>query len=196
MSLENIRQTVMKASESEAQRIINAAKKQAEQQLASQKSAALEESERLYEARARSIDEGYGRRLIQIKGKNGKELLERRNATLREIFDTARQTILNWPDDEYRAVMKRLAERVGGKKGGVLRVHHDDSPLFQALVDELNIQRDSGGQLSVDREYSLPERGGFIFIGAEFEIDQTLKTIMDEIERELLPVIARELFSQ
>jgi vacuolar-type H+-ATPase subunit E/Vma4 len=196
MSLENIRQTVMKASESEAQRIINAAKKQAEQQLASQKNAALGESERLYEAKARSIDENYGRRLIQIKGKNGKELLEKRNATLREIFDTARQTILNWPDDEYRAVMKRLVERVVGQTGGVLRVHREDSPLFQSLVDELNIQRDSGSQLSVDREYSLPERGGFIFISAEFEIDQTLKTIMDEIERELLPVIARELFSQ
>jgi len=196
MSLENIRQTVIKSSENEAQRIINAAKKQAEQQLASQKNAALEESERHYEARARSIDEGYARRLIQIKGKNGKELLERRNATLRKIFDTARQTILNWPDDEYRAVMKRLLERMVGEKGGTLRVHHEDSHLFQGLVDEMNIQRDSDSKLSVDREHFLPERGGFIFISADFEIDQTLKTIMDEIERELLPVIARELFSE
>lgn len=196
MSLKNIRQTVIKASENEAQHIIGAAKKQAEQQLISKKNAACEESERLYEARARAIDEEYARKLIQIKGKTGKELLEKRNARLREVFETARQTILNWPKDEYRAVMGRLVEGVVDKTGGVLRVHPEDSALFQGLVDELNTDRVPGIKLHIDRDQSLPERGGFVFISTEFELDQTLKTIMDEIERELLPVIARELFSE
>ena len=97
MSFENIRQTVIKTAETEAQRIISVAKKQVEQQLAAGKRAAREESERLYEARSRSVDEEYSRKVIQLKGRIGKEILEQRNARLREIFELAGQRILDWP---------------------------------------------------------------------------------------------------
>jgi vacuolar-type H+-ATPase subunit E/Vma4 len=196
MSFENIRQTVMKASDNEAQRIISAAKKQVEQQLVAQKNTAHEESERIYEARARAIDEEYARKLIQVKGKAGKEFLEKRNAMLREVFTIARQTILDWPNNEYKAVMQHLIEQAVGKTGGVLRVHPEDAALFLGLIDELNRHREPVNQLQIDSDRFLVERGGFVFIGAEFEIDQTLMTIMDEIERELLPAIAKELFPE
>lgn len=42
-------------------------------------------------------------------------------------------------------------------------------------------------------EAPLEEKGGFLFIGENYEIDSTVRTILDGIEKELLPDIARDL---
>ena len=196
MSFENIRQTVIKTAETEAQRIISVAKKQVEQQLASGKKVAREESERLYEARSRSVDEEYSRKVIQLKGRIGKEILEQRNARLREIFELAGQRILDWPGGDYKAVMQRLIEQAVGQRGGALRVHGEDVAVFIAVADEVNKHRDPDNRLRIDVEQHLPERGGFVFVSTDFEIDQSLRTILNEIEHELLPAIAKELFPE
>lgn len=196
MSFENIRHRVLESAENEARRIISAARKQAEQYLTMQKNMAKEESERIYAARSRAIEEEYGRRLIRLKAKMGTTILEHRNAKLREIFETARERILAWPDDEYKAVMKRLVEQVAGREGGTLRVHGDDVAIFADISSELNTTRSPADRTLIDTGHPLSERGGFVFVGPNFEVNQTVRAILDRVERDLLPVIARELFSQ
>lgn len=196
MSFETIRDTVIKSAENEAKRITDAARKQAEQHLVIQKNTAQEESERIYAARSRAIEEEYGRRLIRLKGKMGKTLLERRNARLREVFETARERILGWSHDEYKAAMKRLVEQVVGQEGGALRVHTDDVAIFTDITSTLNSKRGPDNLILIDAGHPLPERGGFVFLGPDFEVNQSLRTILADIEHDLLPVIAKELFAE
>jgi len=41
----------------------------------------------------------------------------------------------------------------------------------------------------------LAERGGFVFVSEGFEVDQTLGTLLEDIQRELAPHIAAEMFA-
>jgi len=197
MSFENIRQTVLTTSEKEAEHIIKTAKKQAEQELQYQKNRAREESEHLYQIHARAIEEEYARRLIQHKGTLNKKILEERNAKLQEVFKRAKQAILSIPQEEYAHIMKRRIARISEESGhGMLRVHKEEVQLFQKLIDELNKEKGPEKGLAIDNQHFLDEKGGFIFIGPDFEVDQTVKNILTAIEHELLPVIAQELFAE
>jgi len=49
-------------------------------------------------------------------------------------------------------------------------------------------------KITLDRNDWLPKRGGFIFVSADFEVDQTLDTMLQDIEHDMLPAIASELF--
>ena len=92
--------------------------------------------------------------------------------------------------------MQRLIEQAVGQRGGALRVHGEDVAVFIAVADEVNKHRDPDNRLRIDAEQHLPERGGFVFVSTDFEIDQSLRTILNEIEHELLPAIAKELFPE
>jgi V/A-type H+-transporting ATPase subunit E len=196
MALDNIRQAVLETARKEADRILEAARKNAQAKLAAGEEAARQDAARRYQAEARAIDEDNARRLIQYRGGANKRLLELRNARLREVFDDARRQILAWPRDEYAAAMRALLERATADAAGDVRVHPDDRPLFAELIEDLNRGRTDLQQLRLDATNPLPERGGFVFVGIDFEVDQTLGTLLADLEHELSPAIAAELFKQ
>ncbi|HOD76538.1 MAG TPA: V-type ATP synthase subunit E family protein, partial [Syntrophorhabdaceae bacterium] len=143
------------------------------------------------EARSRFIEEEYSRKLAHFQGNAGKEYLEARNAFLRAIFDRARQTVLSWPADEYGRVMKGFLEKITQGRKGRIRIHPDDREVFSKLLAGITA---GGGEGDVEiDDGSLPERGGFIFISDEFEVDATIETVLQDIERSLLPEIAEDL---
>jgi vacuolar-type H+-ATPase subunit E/Vma4 len=67
--------------------------------------------------------------------------------------------------------------------------------LFEKVLSELNESR-GGAKVTLDQTGPLPERGGFIFVSASFEVDQTLDMMLKDIEHDMLPVIASELFQE
>lgn len=194
MSLESIRKAVTEASKTEASHIISAAKRQAEEQLKKERERVRRKAELLYEAQARIIEEDYARKLVQFQGRAAKVLLAKRNHRLRMIFKEARERILTWPQREYGKIMQRLLERAAGPSCGKVRIHHQDREVFVGVIEAVNRGRSPENFVSFDENSVLTEQGGFIFVGSTFEVDQTLITILDEIERELLPAIARDLF--
>jgi V/A-type H+/Na+-transporting ATPase subunit E len=193
MGLEKLRQAILSEAKAEAKRIIDDANKNRVSFLKSQKEAVEQEFERLCKLRMQVIEEEYNRKLIQLKGMAGKQLLDKRNALLKSLFEKAKKRILDWPAQEYAKMMKRLIEKVAGNQEGKIRVHSVDKDVFQKVLSEL-----AGGsgdaRITLDQRGTLPERGGFIFVGATFEVDQTLDTILKEIEHDLLPAIAADLF--
>jgi len=194
MSLESIRKAVIEASRIEASHIVGAAKRQAEEQLGKEKEHAKRKAELLYRAQAGTIEEGCTRKLVQFQGRAAKALLERRNLRVRAIFEEARKRILALPQEEYGEIMQRLLERAAGPSGGRVRIHHRDREVFAGVIEAVNKGRSSENRMSLDEGGALTERGGFVFVSPAFEVDQTLATILTEIERELLPTIARDLF--
>jgi len=193
MGLEKIRQAVLAEAKTEATRILDSAKKTAAGLFASQKSAAEQEQDRLGKLRMQAIEDEANRKLIQFKGSAGKQILDRRNALLKSLFKRARREILAWPPERYGKVMEQVIEKTTGGYEGKLRVHAEDRDIFQKILSRLN-ERRGGATITLDTGF-LPERGGFIFTSADFEVDQTLETMLQEIEHDLLPAIAAELFS-
>jgi vacuolar-type H+-ATPase subunit E/Vma4 len=191
MSLDKIKDAVLKASRTEAEHINAAATKQAKEKLEIQKENLRREFEYQFQARSRLIEEEYARKLAHFQGNAGKEYLEAKNASLRAIFDRARQTVLAWSADEYGRVMKVLLERVARGRKGRIRIHPDDREVFSKLLTGIT-EGGEGTAVKID-DGSLSERGGFIFISDDFEVDATIGTILQDIERSLLPEIAEDL---
>jgi len=193
MGLEKIRQAVLSGAEAEATDIIEIAKKRNADFVKSEKEAAQQEFDRVCRLRMQAVEEEYNRKLIQRKGIASKQLLEKKNLLLKSLFETAKQEILAWPPEQYSRVMSRLIENAAGNLGGRIRVHPEEADLFQKILSGVNEGRTST-KISVDQTASLPERGGFIFISSSFEVDQTLDTMLKDIEHNMLPAIAAELF--
>ncbi len=193
MGLEKIRQAVLSKAKAEAADILESARKKNTDFLKSEKEAAEQEFDRRYKLRMQAIEEEYNRKLIQRKGMASKQILDRRNVLLKSLFERAKQEILAWPPERYGRVMSRLIENAAGNLGGRIRVHPEEEALFQKILSGVNEGR-ANGKISVDPSAPLPERGGFVFIGAGFEVDQTLETMLKDIEHNMLPAIATELF--
>lgn len=194
MSLEKIRQAVLAEARTEANNITEGAAKKVSAALHVQKEHIKRDSERHYNLNVQAIEDEYRRKLVQHKGIFGKQILERRNLLLGAIFEKARARMLNFSDEEYGRLMTRLIDKVTDSIGGKLYVHHDERDIFLKILTDINERRSPEVNIVLDESHLLSESGGFVFIGAEYEVDQTLSAMLKDIEKEMLPVIAKELF--
>ena len=195
MGLEKIREAVLSDAGKEAGRIVENAKKRAGSLLTAGKEEIDREMERFYQSRTAAIEDEFNRKLIRFKGIANKQVLEKRNLLLRSLFQKAREEILNWPDDRYGEFMGGLLEKAAGESGGKLRVHSGEQQRFAGILSGVNKGRNPEARIVLDETDWLHEPGGFVFIGEDYEIDQTLGTILKDIEEEAMPSIAGELFS-
>ncbi len=191
MSLDRIKEAVLNASRTEAGHINAAAQKQASEKAETQKENLRKEFEYQFQARSRLIKEEYGRKLAQFQGNAAKELLEAKNDAMRAIFREARDMLAAWPVERYEHKMKQLLDRISEGRGGIVRIHGEEQGIFERIIRQINSERNAEG-LKVDDRY-LSEKGGFVFISENYEIDATIHTILREIELALLPEIARDL---
>ncbi|HUW61467.1 MAG TPA: V-type ATP synthase subunit E family protein [Candidatus Bathyarchaeia archaeon] len=196
MGLENISRSVLEAAQKEAEHILKAARKAADEKVAAASAAAEQNAERRYQSAARTIEDDFARQIIQFRGVANKEILVKKNIRMREVFDAAKKQILAFPETEYAGIMRPLLEQSVGEDAGMVRVHPGDEKVFAQLLAELNQKRAATAQIKIDTAKPLEERGGFMFIGESYEIDQTLATLLADIERELAPRIAAQLFSE
>lgn len=195
MALEKIRQAVLEEARAEAARIIEEARKNKASFLKAQEEAAGQEFARLYRLRVQAIEEEYHRKLIQRKGIVSKQILDKRNALVKSLFEKAKRDILAWSPEQSVRVMGRRVEKAAGNHKGKIRVHPEDKDVFQKILAELN-QSHGDANITVDENTPLLEKGGFIFVSANFEVDQTLETMLGQIEYEMLPAIASDLFPE
>ena len=195
MGLEKIRQAVLSEAKAEATRIIDSAKKTTAGLLTLKKETAKQEYDRLCKLRMQAIEDEVNRKLIQFKGAAGKQVLDKRNDLLKSLFEKAKMEIQAWPQEKYAALMGRLIEKSAGRNTGKIRVSPEEKAIFGKVLSKLNEGR-GDARITLDESAPLPERGGFIFVGADFEVDQTVDTLLKEIEHDLLPVIAADLFQE
>jgi V/A-type H+/Na+-transporting ATPase subunit E len=195
MGIEKIRESVLSEARKEAANIIETAKKRYASLMNIRKEEIVSEFDRLYKARTSAVADEFNRKLIQFKGVAGKQVLERRNMLLNALFEKARETILNWPAEKYGLFMAGLIERTARDSGGKLRVHKDEEDAFTRILSDINEKRSPETRIVLDESNLLNERGGFIFVGTDYEVDQTLELLLKDIKQEILPIMAKELFS-
>lgn len=196
MALDNISESVLQQARKEADHIGRAAQKNRQEKIRAARAKIEQEAERRYQAAIRQVQEEFSRKLIQRKGAWNKELLEKKNAQLQRIFEAAKTQILKAPPAQYAEVMRGLMEKASAGQGGTLRIHPGDAPYFDEILTQLNTKRPPETQITIENNRPLPQRGGFVFVSGGFEVDQTLDTLLEDIERELAPRIAAQLFAQ
>lgn len=195
MGLEQIREVVLKEAKRDAESMVETANKHAKALFNKKKQEIDEEFERLYRAKTDAIIEEFNRKLIQFKGAANKQILEKRNHLIDAIFEKARERILNLKEEEYGSLMASILEKIVQDTKGSIRVHKDDMEIFKKVLLKINEKRTEETSIVLDGTSLLSERGGFIFVADDYEVDQTLNLILKEIKKDMLPFIAKELFT-
>lgn len=193
--LERIQEAVLAEAASEARRIVDAAEKACAERVREEGEKNAREAERAFDARRRIIDEELEREIVLFRIEASRKVLARQNEILEDIYEAALGEILRWPADEYAALMRRLLDACAGPEAARLRVHPDDEPLFLDMLEAVNSSRTPENRISIDRDHPLGERGGFILVAGDYEIDSRLRTVMDDVRRETTPEISRRLFA-
>jgi vacuolar-type H+-ATPase subunit E/Vma4 len=196
VALQKIQEAVTASARKEAEMVLKAAQRSAEERVEAEREAAKRDAERRYQAATRAIEEDFARKVLQAKGAHSKELLEKRNAVLNEVFDLAKKQILDMDTNEYATIMTGLLERAAVDCGGTLRIHPNDRAAFERVLEACNANRSGDAKVSVDESKPLPEPGGFVFVSDTFEVDQTVGTLLSDMEHELAPRIAADLFAE
>lgn len=194
MGIEKIREAVLSDARREAKNIIDLAKKNSDTLLKRKKQEIDEEYERIYKTRVQEISDEFARKLVQFKGITNKKILEKRNTLIDRIIKRAREKVLNLPEEKYMDLMARLLEKTAFNTAGVIQVHKEEKDSFTRLVERLNKDRAENMKLIIDDKNFLQDRGGFIFITKDYEVNQTLDLLLSDLKKEMLPVIAKELF--
>lgn len=194
MALDEISKAVLESVQREAELILKSAHKEAEEKKKKAQREAEEKAERAYQLAIRNIDEEMARRAVQVQGQINKEILKEKNIIINQVFQKAKEVLLGLPVQEYQELMERLIARsIPEGSKGVIRVHRDDMELFKNLISKFNASR--GTSLTLDEQNTLNSRGGFLFISDGYQIDQTLDTLLSDLQKDIVPVIAQRLFA-
>lgn len=195
MAFDNIRRAVLEAAQAEAERIRSEARETAASRRAEVEASLRAEAERKFQQAARAIDETLSREQVRRRGQHHKVLLAERNAALRNVFERAREIIVNLHPEEASPRFARQLDEASAGQTGVVRAHRDDFPAISRAIEQVNSSRSPEARLTLAEDAPLQERGGFIYSGASFEVDRTLSTVLADLERQLAPDIATALFA-
>ncbi|MCC6793528.1 MAG: hypothetical protein IT366_00300 [Candidatus Hydrogenedentes bacterium] len=195
MSLEKIQSDVLAAAQKEAEHILKAAEQASRERVAREVDAIRRGEEHRYEINARALAESASRAITQAKGEAAKKVLARRNAVLDAVFAEAKKQIAALPPDIYAMQMRKRLETAAGSHGGKVRVHAEDRIAMSSILVSLNAGRAENARVALDEDGTLPTRGGFLFIAPAYEVDQTLDTLVQELQHELAPQLASEIFA-
>lgn len=194
MALDAISRSVLEAAQKEADRMLEKARKAADARVKSAREAAEQDGERRCQSAARAVEEECARQVIRARGAHSKELLTVRNARLAEVFAGAKAAVLALPAADYGKMMHGLLRAAATGQGGRVRAHPADAAVFEAVIAEINRSRAGAAPLELDRGRPLAERGGFVLDAGDYQVDQTLGTLLVDIERDMAPEIAAALF--
>ncbi len=194
MSLEKIRDTVINKAQKEKEEIIARARQEHEQRIKAAKEAIKEGIERRLRGIEAELREETKRQIASLNREHRLRLLEMKNRIIGDIFIRAVDKVINLPDDKYLAMMERRLLKVDSNLPGKLCVNARDIKRIDHLfMGRINSRRKGDSRIDLNQA-PINIKGGFIFRTNKFEIDQTLDTIMVDLEREFAPMIAKELF--
>ena len=195
MSLDKIQSAVIASAQKEAEHIVKAAEQAARDRVAREVDAIRREEDHRYQVNARAVEEDASRAVTQAKGEAAKQVLTRRNAVLDAVFAEAKKQILALPPDKYAAQLRKRLVAAAGITGGAVRVHPDDRIAMSSVLAAFNTGRAENARVVLDESVALPERGGFLFLAPSYEVDQTMRTLVQELQHELAPKLAAGIFA-
>ena len=196
MSLESIRQSVLREAQEEAETIVQEAQEEAQAIVArAEEEARTREEETTARERSR-LEEHVAQTLAGLRRNQRLEVLEAKHRQIGELFEEARKAILSMPDSEYLAMLSEWTSGMDPSlEGEVLTGPMDRDRVDRTFLRRVNRGRPSEGRLNRGAS-DLPIEGGFVLKTERFEIDWSLDARLQDLQAELTPDFARRLFEE
>jgi len=124
-----------------------------------------------------------------------KEYLAEKRKILDEVFEQARQQLSNLPDDEYRALIKKLlldAVETGDEE---VVVDTNEQRINHEFIKKINRQLGPGykGNLKLSNE-KQNLGAGFILTRGKIKTNVSIEVLLEQARKELEIQLAKELF--
>ena len=123
-------------------------------------------------------------------------LAEKRNM-LDDVFEQARASVGNLPDDEYRALMKQLMIEAVETGDEEVIVDRNEKRIDLDFIKEVNRQLGPGyqGNLRLPEE-SLNIGGGFILRRGKIKTNVSIEVLLEQARKDLEIELAQDLFEE
>ncbi len=188
MGTENIRQKVLYSAKAEAERILSEARRQAAERVAAAKSESEARIAAETEATRRSLEQQHEQQITARRAANKLRLLELKGTILNEVFHTAVERLVGDRTGDYAAWLAGQLAEVEGMEGRIVPSAADREAI------ETWFSQHKAHRLELASE-NAPIRGGFLLEGTQVDADFSLDARLAEIRTELLPELARKMFS-
>lgn len=196
MSLESIRQSVLREAQEEAEGIVRKAQEEAKAMVAR---AEEEARTRVEEATARErarLEEHVAQTLAGLRRNHRLEILKAKHGQIGVLFAEARKTILSMPDAEYLAMLSEWIGRIDPSMGGQMWTGSIDRDRVDGtFLRRMNRGRPREGRLTRGAS-DLRIEGGFVLKSERFEVDWSLDGRLQDLQNALTPDLARRLFEE
>ena len=191
MSIERIRDHIIKNAQKEAEQVINTAKEQFHKKVNEAKLAIEKEYETMLLDEEKRLKEDMQNALITLGSNYKMSLLEIKNNIIDNVIQDAINHIQSLSDNEYLVLIRSWIGNIADGTGGELLVNARDlKRMTGAFIDDINKERKEKIVLGVRL---LDIKGGFILKTQYYEIDYTLDSIIKNLRTALTPELNKIL---
>ena len=191
MSIERIRDHIIKNAQKEAEQVINTAKEHLHKKVNEAKLAIEKEYEKMLLDEEKRLKEDMQNALITLGSNYKMSLLEIKNNIIDDVLQDTINNIQSLSDNEYLVLIRSWIGNIADGTGGELLVDARDlKRMTGAFIDGINKERKEKIVLGVRL---LDIKGGFILKTQYYEIDYTLDSIIKNLRTALTPELNKIL---
>jgi len=191
MSIERIRDHIIKNAQKEAEQVINTAKEHLHKKVNEAKLSIEKEYETMLLDEEKRLKEDMQNALITLGSNYKMSLLEIKNNIIDNVMQDAINHIQSLSDNEYLVLIRSWIGNIADGTGGELLVNARDlKRITGAFIDDINKERKEKIVLGVRL---LDIKGGFILKTQYYEIDYTLDSIIKNLRTALTPELNKIL---
>jgi len=195
MEAEQVVEKILADAKAEADKIIKEAeeKEAAEQAKLNER---LDEYKKQTEVLAQKAGEDEKSHILAAARMNiAKEFLAEKRKILDEVFERARRQLQNLPDDEYRALIKKLLIDVVETGDEEVVVDTNEERIDREFVKQINRELGPGRKGDLRLSDQKQDIGaGFILKRAKIKTNVSIGVLLDQARKELEIELAKELF--
>ena len=197
MEAEQVVEKILADAKAEADKI----KKQAEDQEAAEQAkldGQLDEYKKQTELLAKKAGQDEKSHILAAARMDiAKQFLAEKRKILDDVFEQARQQLQNLPDDEYRALIKKLILDTVETGDEEVVIDTKEQRIDHGFIKHINRELDSSykGNLRLsDQKQGIG--AGFILKRGKIKTNVSIGVLLDQARKELEIDLAKELFSE
>lgn len=185
MSIERIRNYIIKNAKKEAAQLIKTAEEQFRNETESARLFLEKKYQEMLQVDEKYLMEDMKRFLCKFKSDCKMELLEVKNKVIDSVLERAISRIQSLPDNDYLILMVKWLVKIPDHLEGELFVNAADLKRIPGnFIDDLNRGRKAKVCLSNN---AVDVNGGFILRTRNYEIDYSLDTLVKNLWTTLIP---------
>lgn len=188
---------IMEAARKEAQAITDQSREEAQRLTADHRKETAEKVKAIREDYRRRGEEEARRMLREAELETKLHLLQNKQELIHDAFAQALAALVNLPASEKTALYHELL--LGAVESGdeTVAVSAAEKDLWHQIIPQVNkelVKDGRSGNLQL-RSEPAAIKGGFLLIGANYEINASFETILADLEERYFPEVAGILFS-